>query len=132
MSALIYIDKNCPHCDAHFNAGRRDKKFCSTKCKSGYHNKKKRRSKKGLNKDEVKQRRNERVLKVFFQSFQWERIPFALLELRGYDFDATHQETTDPAIGRLVRYHGMFGLSINDDLASYQLHMIDEAGNVVL
>ena len=132
MRDLIYIDKNCPHCDGHFNAGRRDKKFCSTKCKSGYHNKKNRPLTKMKNEQPRKQRRNERILKTFFESFQWERIPFALLELRGYDFDVIHQETTDGATGRLVRYHGMFGLSINDDLASYDLHMIDEAGNVVL
>lgn len=134
MSELIYVDKNCPVCGKHFNVGRSDKTYCSTKCKNKFNNEKNRDKRKEQDMEAVKQRRNERILKGIFEGdmLKWYHIPYALLQFRGYDFDVVHAETEDPATGRLVRYNGMFGLSINDDYASYRLHVVDEAGNVAL
>ncbi|RYY47126.1 MAG: hypothetical protein EOO06_13060 [Chitinophagaceae bacterium] len=134
MSELIYVDKNCPVCGKHFNEGRSDKTYCSTKCKNKSNNKKNRAKRKAQDKEGVKQRRNERILKGILEGdiFKWDHIPYALLQFRGYDFDVAHDETEDPETGRFVRCNGSFGLSINDDNTSYRLHLIDGAGNVAL
>ncbi|RYY83806.1 MAG: hypothetical protein EOO15_20675 [Chitinophagaceae bacterium] len=134
MSELVYVDKNCPACGKHFNAGRRDKKFCSTRCKNDFHNQRNRPKRREVDQGLVALRRNERILHAFFEGdpLKWGSIPFTLLQFRGYDFDVEQSEVEDPATGRLVRYHGFFGLSINADLSTFCLHMIDERGSVIL
>jgi predicted nucleic acid-binding Zn ribbon protein len=57
----------CLHCGNEITSGRRDKKFCNTKCKNFYHSDDKREETNFFLQTEQILRKNHRIVQEFFQ-----------------------------------------------------------------
>ena len=111
MRELLYIDKNCPHCGAHFNAGRRNKKFCSSKCRSGYHNGKNREV--SLEQGRINQQllKNYRILDEVLSDKRFNplNVPMAVLTRKGFNpkLFTSHEEFNEEVKGAVRRIYNL-------------------------
>lgn len=76
--------KVCPICEKEFK-GRRNKKFCSTKCKNQYHNEEYRNANQVVIRLNKVLQKNRTILKSLFKVYRSAAIPMSVLEAHGFN-----------------------------------------------
>lgn len=124
MESPQILGTQCKHCGRYFNVGRRDKLFCSPRCRSAYHNDQNRNAHNAVAKVERRLRMNYRILLKTLSNprVNPEAIPQSLLVWEGYDFSVSVAQTVNPKTKRTVYWTFHLGLEKSLANASYRLH----------
>lgn len=111
------------HCSRPFTA-RSNKLFCSLRCKNKYHND---RARDPLSPQVQKNKRlkaNEDILVRIALKMDLKKVPRAILEYEGYDFNYFIGRTINPTTKTPV--HWIYGLGIekNKEAGTYTIHIV--------
>ena len=130
MESIYFKGKICPHCKGYFNAGRKNKTYCRSKCRYQSHNQKKRDPRRADVKIKKSLDRLYKSLQIMAASTLLDRscIPASMLKALDYD-DALFTSTQmDRTTGLPIYFIYDLGVRCNFEGETYWLYCLDRAG----